>query len=568
MRNQWLADHPEHNLDTTLRMRDLGVSAFKGANLEPETGDLGKFIWLAQHDKKRVPTGCILLLERLDRFSRDDALKAVNVLTGLILAGVTVVTLDPERVADLKTGGKMEILLPMVMDLIIANEYSSNLSVRVSKGWAKKREKVMAGECKLTAQCPRWLRLVGKKFEPIPERVKVLRTIYRLSEQGIGANQITKRLNKQGVPAWGSSPLWQGSYIAFLLRTRKVLGEHRYVEGRGHDSESPILNYYPAVIPVPQFERVQKGLSDRYFQRGRTGPTQANLFTRLVYDARDKSPITICAKYPGVRQMVSSAATRGSPASLYLGFRYSFFENAFLDFLSEVDPADLAPETLDVQKIDDNLAEARTELARIETAIKTVQQNIVDGGDCAALADMLRQLDVKRQQAASRVDALHRQRHQSPAEKMLGDGKTLIGMIREAQDDDLVTLRTRLKATIKHLVSKIWLRTLDADIDSMEWRIAVAEVQFISGKTRNLFVLYHRWAKWRAKTVRHFAVTTTPVLALMADVHHDTDERLAKVAAGLMRLANRIEAEKKPLKEILREAVASQIATPTKHRKK
>ena len=175
LRNQWLADHPEHNLDTTLRMRDLGVSAFKGANLEPETGDLGKFIWLAQHDKKRVPTGCILLLERLDRFSRDDALKAVNVLTGLILAGVTVVTLDPVRVADLKTGGKMEILLPMVMDLIIANEYSSNLSLRVTKGWEKKRARAAAGECKLTGQCPRWLRLIGNKFEPIPERVKVLR---------------------------------------------------------------------------------------------------------------------------------------------------------------------------------------------------------------------------------------------------------------------------------------------------------------------------------------------------------------------------------------------------------
>ncbi len=477
-------------------------------------------------------------------------------------------TLDPERVADTKTGGKMEVLLPMVMDLIIANEYSSNLSTRVSKGWEKKRKRAEAGECKLTAQCPRWLRLVGNKFDKIPERVKVLRHIYHLSEQGIGANQIAKRLNKQSVPAWGNSPLWQASYIAFLLRTRKVLGEHRHVKGRGHDSEPPILDYYPVVILVPQFERVQKGLSDRYFQRGRTGPSQTNLFTRLIYDAHDKSSITICAKYPGVWQMASSAATRGSPNSRYLGFRYSFFEDAFLAFLSEVEPVDLAPETLDVHKVEDDLAEARTELARIETTMRTVQQNIFDGGDCAALSDTLRQLDAKRQQAASRVDALHREHHQSPTEKMLGDSKTLIGMIRKAQGDDLVTLRTRLKATIKHLVSEIWMRTLDAEIDGTEWRIAVAEVKFINGRTRCLFVLYHRWAKWRAKTARHFAVTTTPGLALMADVHHDTNERLAKVTAGLMQLIEQAEAEKKPLAEALREAIASQIATPTKRRKK
>jgi len=548
-------------------MRDLGKSAFRGANLDPETGDLGKFIWLAQNDKKRVPPGSILLLERLDRFSRDDALKAVNILTGLILAGVTVVTLEPERVADLETGGKIEVLLPMVLDLIIANEYSTNLSNRVSKGWAKKREKAVAGECKLTGQCPRWLRLVGNKFEPIAERVKVLRNIYHLSEQGIGANQIAKRLNKQGVPAWGSSPLWQGSYIAFLLRTRKVLGEHWRNDGHGRELGPPIVNYYPAVIPIPQFERVQKGLSDRYFQRGRTGPSQTNLFTRLIYDAHDKSSITICAKYPGVWQMASSAATRGSPGSIYLGFRYSFFEDAFLDFLSEVEPADFAPETLDVRKVEDDLAEARTELARIETTIRTVQQNIVDGGDCVALANTLRQLDAKRQQAASRVDALHRERHQSPAEKMLSDGKTLIGMVRKAQGDDLVTLRTRLKATIKHLVSEIWMRTLDADIDGTEWRIAVSEIKFLNGRTRTLFVLYHRWAKWRAKTSRHFAVTTTPGLALIVDVHHDTNERLATVTAGLMRLVDRAEAEKKPLIEILREAVAAQPPTKS-HRKR
>jgi hypothetical protein len=64
----WLNRHPQHTLDATLTLRDLGVSAFRGANLDKEKGDLGKFIHLPKTG--RVPKGSILMLENLDRFSR------------------------------------------------------------------------------------------------------------------------------------------------------------------------------------------------------------------------------------------------------------------------------------------------------------------------------------------------------------------------------------------------------------------------------------------------------------------------------------------------------------------
>lgn len=48
MGEAWLRRHPEHTLDTSLRLSDLGVSAFRGKNLDKSKGDLGKFVALCK----------------------------------------------------------------------------------------------------------------------------------------------------------------------------------------------------------------------------------------------------------------------------------------------------------------------------------------------------------------------------------------------------------------------------------------------------------------------------------------------------------------------------------------
>ncbi|WP_181942639.1 recombinase family protein, partial [Klebsiella pneumoniae] len=67
---------------------DLGVSAYKGKNLQE--GALSDFI--AQVKSGVIPKGSFLLIESLDRFSRQNAMQAVNLFTGLLLNGITVIT--------------------------------------------------------------------------------------------------------------------------------------------------------------------------------------------------------------------------------------------------------------------------------------------------------------------------------------------------------------------------------------------------------------------------------------------------------------------------------------------
>ena len=80
-------------LDTSLRMEDRGISAFRGKNAR--TGALGAF--LAAVDDGVVPEGSYLLVENLDRVSRADPWDALPVFQQIINAGVIIVTLMDGR---------------------------------------------------------------------------------------------------------------------------------------------------------------------------------------------------------------------------------------------------------------------------------------------------------------------------------------------------------------------------------------------------------------------------------------------------------------------------------------
>ncbi|HWI26590.1 MAG TPA: recombinase family protein, partial [Stellaceae bacterium] len=64
--------------------RDLGVSAFRGANAE--TGMLGEFLNLVRCEA--IPQGSFLLVESLDRLSRNKPRKAVRLLESICEEGI------------------------------------------------------------------------------------------------------------------------------------------------------------------------------------------------------------------------------------------------------------------------------------------------------------------------------------------------------------------------------------------------------------------------------------------------------------------------------------------------
>lgn len=123
-------------LDDTLAMADLGVSAFTGKNASQ--GALSGFLTAVK--EKRVPTGSILLVESLDRLSRNAIPEAVNLLTLIVRSGVRVVSMiDRKEWNNVTINDSMNFLLSVLL-FSRAHEESATKSKRVRAAFMKKRE--------------------------------------------------------------------------------------------------------------------------------------------------------------------------------------------------------------------------------------------------------------------------------------------------------------------------------------------------------------------------------------------------------------------------------------------
>lgn len=248
------------DLDDKLSFRDLGVSAFTGAN--EETGRLGEFLAAVEHgDIKR---GSYLLVESLDRLSRQKPRKAVKVLERICEAGITVVTLDDQRVYT------EEVLDEDPMALIVAlmvaqraNEESAKKGRRVGEAWANKRRE--AKDKPMTVLCPGWVRLRSDRsgFDLIDDRAAVVRRVFDMTLGGKGQHDIAGTLNREGIPVFGRGKIWHRSYIKKMLADPSVVGTftpHRIerIEGKKvRVPTEPVEGYFPAAINAEIFERAQ-----------------------------------------------------------------------------------------------------------------------------------------------------------------------------------------------------------------------------------------------------------------------------------------------------------------------
>ncbi|HUG68669.1 MAG TPA: recombinase family protein, partial [Pirellulaceae bacterium] len=332
-----------HTLDTTLDLRDLGVSAFRGKNAA--VGALGEF--LEAVEAGRVKSGSILALESFDRLSRQEIDDADQLFRRILKAGVEIKTFEPD---DYFTGADLNNPMKRVMALMImsrAHEESQTKSTRLKAAWRQKRTTI--GKRKLTTICPQWLKAERDgdeiEFLPIPERVEVVRRIYQMAADGLGYITICKTLNSDRVKTFGSADSWTRSSVRKILMNRSVLGEyqpHELVEGKRVAVGEPVSGYFPQVIEERDYYAARQAAEARTSQPGRHTKRVANLFTGLVMDARDGSPCQVVDKGSGL-QLVSSAARNGKQGAVYLAFPYEAFERALLVWGYDLKMGDVLP---------------------------------------------------------------------------------------------------------------------------------------------------------------------------------------------------------------------------------
>jgi DNA invertase Pin-like site-specific DNA recombinase len=310
-----------HNLilDDSLKFQDLGVSAFSGKHCS-ENGALGQFLKLVEDGK--IPQGSILIVESLDRLSREEVLKALMQFLAIITHGIKIVTLVDNR--EYSNNANCNELIYSLMEMSRSYNESALKSERIGKAWENKRTLAIDGTQKMTAKCPAWLKLTEDRKEYIvfEDRANIIRQIFEMKVAGRGVYSIVQELNKlSGIwkPAMNERKRgegWRESYVKKILKNRAVIGEcqpHKLSKGKREPKGERILDYFPKVIDQELFYRVQEQFRQNTNKGGRTGKIN-NLFSHIVKCGYCGSSMVFVDKGPapkGGQYLVCGRGSRG-----------------------------------------------------------------------------------------------------------------------------------------------------------------------------------------------------------------------------------------------------------------
>lgn len=151
-RDKWIAARPELNLPVVEDYTDLGLSGRGKARTE---GKLS--LILDAINTGKIPVGSYLIVDSLDRITREELIDAYSLILGIIRAGIIIVTVGDGMVYDRSEREKtmFQLMISLVVLARSSNE-SDAKSDRGLKNWAIKRKLAETGK-PLTRMTPAWI---------------------------------------------------------------------------------------------------------------------------------------------------------------------------------------------------------------------------------------------------------------------------------------------------------------------------------------------------------------------------------------------------------------------------
>ncbi|MGY4605233.1 DNA invertase Pin-like site-specific DNA recombinase [Bradyrhizobium sp. USDA 4474] len=370
------ADRVGVPLDTELNLTDRGVSAYTGANRD--VGNLGAFLKAVEEGS--VPKGSWLLVESLDRLSREPAADASFEMQKIIRAGITVVDLSDNgglgreyNMETLRSQDGLMHLIAMVLSFARGNQESAVKGMRVAEKYAEKR-RVFASEQKLskpyTKRLPAWIRWSDETtaYELIEDRAERLRWMFELADDGEGAHSIAAQLNEAGVDTWGAGGwkgrYWHRSYIRKLLTNKAAIGVFvphtvRKIEGKRtkeRTPQQPILHRFPAAVDRELFERVNARMSTTGARGKNTNAPVRSIFAGVLKCRYCGGTVTRVNKGQHV-YLVCSAAHAKSGTCKYESVPYRDAEGEMRRVIYQV--LEGAPRGNDTAEMDEKIGQLR-----------------------------------------------------------------------------------------------------------------------------------------------------------------------------------------------------------------
>jgi DNA invertase Pin-like site-specific DNA recombinase len=243
--------------------RDEGMSGFKGKNFSNESA-LSAFLKLVESGA--VESGSVLVVENMDRLSRQSILPCMTKFMEIINKGVSLGVISQNKILDTKsiTENPMELMLVLV-EFARANNESETKSKRSKSVIAAKIAKANRGEkVWFGVQKPSWI--VGfkdGKFVLDEDRAKLVKNIFSHYLAGHSCTRIANDLNKSKIPTLRKfkDGIWTNSTVACLLKNKNCIG---WIGINNFEQD----NFFPAIVSDKVFQLTQQKLAFNAKNRG------------------------------------------------------------------------------------------------------------------------------------------------------------------------------------------------------------------------------------------------------------------------------------------------------------
>lgn len=389
-----------HGLVIDETLHDIGVSAYRSGNAR--TGALGNFLKLVQDGV--IGRGSMIIVESLDRLTRDNARNALELLLELSKADIKIGITGQNMILD---GLSYSVLWPVFADLMRSNSESEHKSIRSKANWQMKREKARLKGVPVTSQCPLWLEVRKGKFHVLEDRAQIVRRIFEMYVANVGRGVIARTLKAEGIAAWNKrKPIWHQSYIQKLLHNRAVVGVYlpEIKTEEGPTWTVSILKYYPPIISQELFDHAQDVATMRTKkQAGRKGKRFSNLFQKLATCSSCGGPMRFLDRTrdktrkdgvrPWARYLVCGRALEGQECNNKQYYNYLFLENFVLSgALSDIDvvaASGIHRET--AKKQAENVDTLKVQLTNVDASIKKTVK-VLDNVELSGLEELTQAL--------------------------------------------------------------------------------------------------------------------------------------------------------------------------------
>jgi len=241
-------------------MTDRGFSAFKAAHIRK--GALGGFLEAVKEES--VTKGSILIVESLDRLSREAPFYAQMQFSSLINDEITIITANDNKIYNLQEMNRSpEIFYGVYAVMQRAHDESKHKQIRSVasiKGKILKHEK---GEHTANfTSVPSWVTNTKEGYV-LNEKAKAIELIIKMYLNHNGLNTISRELAERKINSPTGRAKWGITTIRKVLDNPALHGLNRLKlsyarDGITIDEKYEFENFYPALITKEEFLIIQE----------------------------------------------------------------------------------------------------------------------------------------------------------------------------------------------------------------------------------------------------------------------------------------------------------------------